>query len=128
MSLEKRFNCHASKSKRRMIIKNAILKYGREVFVTELLYTAFDREDLNAKECEYIKQFNSIAPKGYNILSGGAGSPRPARTKRKISASKKGKCWSEARKYACLKKRQALEKNLVWEQKRIKALKALKCA
>lgn len=45
---------------------NALNKYGWENFITERLYSAFDRETLNRAEEKFIIQYNSVAPNGYN--------------------------------------------------------------
>lgn len=50
--------------------------HGIENFTIELLCECQTLEEANQKEIEYIKQFNSIAPKGYNILKGGDCTPR----------------------------------------------------
>lgn len=48
----------------------AIRKYGKEHFYYEILEEC-DASQLDEREKEYIKQYNSISPNGYNILSGG---------------------------------------------------------
>ena len=48
----------------------AIRKYGKEHFYYEVLEEC-DASQLDEREKEYIKQYNSISPNGYNILSGG---------------------------------------------------------
>lgn len=48
----------------------AIRKYGKEHFYYEILEEC-DVSLLDEREREYIKQYNSISPNGYNILSGG---------------------------------------------------------
>lgn len=48
----------------------AIRKYGKEHFYYEILEEC-DASLLDEREKEYIKQYNSISPNGYNILSGG---------------------------------------------------------
>lgn len=48
----------------------AIRKYGKEHFYYEILEEC-DASLLDEREKEYIKQYNSISPNGYNILFGG---------------------------------------------------------
>lgn len=55
------------------LIAKAIQKYGKEHFWYEILDSQV--EDYNDKECFYIEKFNSIAPNGYNILTGGENPP-----------------------------------------------------
>lgn len=51
-------------------LHTAIRKYGKEHFYYEILEEC-DASQLDEREKEYIKQYNSISPNGYNILSGG---------------------------------------------------------
>ena len=51
-------------------LHSAIRKYGKEHFYYEILEEC-DVSLLDEREKEYIKQYNSISPNGYNILSGG---------------------------------------------------------
>ena len=50
--------------------------HGIENFNIELLWEYETLEEASQKEIDYIKQFNSIAPSGYNILKGGGCTPR----------------------------------------------------
>lgn len=55
-----------------LTLLRAIKKYGKDAFKNELLCECFSREELNAKEIEYIKLYNSTDYTiGYNISSGG---------------------------------------------------------
>lgn len=51
-------------------LKSAMLKYGVDKFKFEVLIICFD-EDLSKFEIEYIKKYETLAPKGYNISEGG---------------------------------------------------------
>ena len=53
------------------IIKQAIIKYGKENFKKEILIICNDNEEANYWEKYYIQEFNSFQPNGYNISSGG---------------------------------------------------------
>jgi len=44
-----------------------IEKYGLENFEFEILDTASSKEELDTKQKEYIKKFNSLEPNGYNV-------------------------------------------------------------
>ena len=55
------------------LIAKAIQKYGKQHFWYEILENQI--EDFNEKEKYYIQYFNSIAPNGYNISSGGETPP-----------------------------------------------------
>jgi len=56
------------------ILKQAILKYGKENFSNEVLYEANTLEELDSAEKEYIKKYYSqYKEKMYNLASGGEG-------------------------------------------------------
>ena len=52
------------------IIDKAILKYGKDNFQFKILEEC-PIEELNSKEIYYIKLYNTIAPNGYNVTTGG---------------------------------------------------------
>jgi len=71
---------------------SAIKKYGKNDFIWSVLEKCNSSEELNKKEIKYIKEYNTLAPNGYNLTTGGEGGfLRTEETKRKISISKKGK-------------------------------------
>ena len=53
-------------------LKDAINKYGVDVFKISVLIICFDEDRYNYEK-EYIKKYNSVVPNGYNILEGGEG-------------------------------------------------------
>lgn len=53
-------------------LKDAIKKYGIDIFKFEVIIICFD-EDRFKYEKEYINKYNSQVPNGYNILPGGIG-------------------------------------------------------
>ena len=71
---------------------NSIEKYGFNCFqVNELYDKASSREELDEKECYYIKLFNSQNNKyGYNNKDGGNNGKRSSDTRRRDSISKLG--------------------------------------
>jgi group I intron endonuclease len=97
-------------------LHHAISKYGQEKFIIEIIFESNDENELNIKEQEYIIQYNSLCPNGYNIQAGGKlngkqhclesrekmrqaklgannhnfGKPRSESAKQNISDSKKG--------------------------------------
>ncbi|GAH11424.1 unnamed protein product, partial [marine sediment metagenome] len=48
-------------------LRQDIEKYGLESFDFEILDTASSKEELDRKQKEYIKKFNSVEPQGYNL-------------------------------------------------------------
>jgi group I intron endonuclease len=70
-------------------LNNAILKYGEEAFHVELIVQTHVN-DLDRLEHEYIIEYNTKVPNGYNLREGGSSSRHSEVTKQKISASNKG--------------------------------------
>lgn len=68
----KRFRQHCNANKYNSLITKAIEKYGERNFSLEVLGWY---EDYNEKEREFIQQYRSLAPYGYNILEGGQDPP-----------------------------------------------------
>ena len=90
-SFNKRFKVHKCS---KTAVGNALRKYGVDNFKTTILEN-IEEKYLDDCEREFIKEYNSLAPNGYNLSSGGD-SPTRGRhlseeTKRKISESNKGK-------------------------------------
>lgn len=72
---EVRWNEHKSKIEKGIgcpALQDAVKKYGIEMFKFQILIICFD-EDRYRFEIEYIKKYNSIAPNGYNLTTGGEG-------------------------------------------------------
>lgn len=58
-----------------LLIKKAILKYGKENFKKEILETCETKEELDEREIFWIAELNSTDQSiGYNIAQGGSGS------------------------------------------------------
>lgn len=105
------------------LLKASINKYGIQNFVVEIVGSAENKEELCKLEQYYIQKFNSVAPNGYNLTSGGEnykhselsnfknrmahlGKPSPMKGKKwpkefgeKISFANKGKpSWNKGKK------------------------------
>jgi group I intron endonuclease len=71
-----RFNDHISeaicntKKKQCTYLNNAIRHYGKDSFTVELILTC-PKEDLDKYEEQYIKEYNTLYPAGYNLTKGG---------------------------------------------------------
>jgi len=48
-------------------LRQDIEKFGLENFNFEILDSASTQEELNKKQKEYIKKYNSLEPRGYNL-------------------------------------------------------------
>lgn len=69
-------------------LNRAIVKYGEEQFtVEELFYGEVNLLDENEKK--FIKTYNTLAPDGYNLQSGGTNTKHSAETCKKRSLSMK---------------------------------------
>jgi len=101
-------------------IENAIIKYGAENFVLSQEDVAYNLKELNQKEREYIKKYDSTNPdKGYNMMEGGEGGRMNEMAKEKMSRSGTEK-WQNDQDYRQkhLKERQErAQKNPDWAQK-----------
>lgn len=76
---------------------NALKKYGKNNFKSEIIEYSNNQEELNNKEQIFIKEYNSIYPNGYNLMTGGnQGGKMHKVTREKISKSCKGRKFSES--------------------------------
>lgn len=91
MPLHKRFNKHKS-DKNGYCVKlfNAMNKYGREKFSTELLAVCGDQTTANYLETSFIEEFDTIKT-GYNIRQGGSSGKASLESRRKMSLAHLGK-------------------------------------
>jgi group I intron endonuclease len=61
---------NSSKKNKSWYLNSALLKYGIENFTCELLHTC-PVSELNEHEIDYISQYNTKFPNGYNLTTGG---------------------------------------------------------
>ena len=73
-SLEKRWIHHCTPNSGCKYLSNAIQKYGKENFEIKVLAYCNNIEEMNHREQYYIKLFNTLAPNGYNLMTGGGNS------------------------------------------------------
>lgn len=85
-----RCNWHKSQKGCRLFA-NAIKRYGWDNFIHEILISGLTLEQANKYEEFYISEHNSLAPNGYNLISGGLNNRHSDETKVKISKSIKGR-------------------------------------
>lgn len=91
--LSERFREHCGNSSTSVCpkLRNAIKKYGKDAFVIETLWSneTCTQQELDCKEVEFIKKFNTLSPNGYNLTLGGSGGRHSDETKRLISEKSK---------------------------------------
>ena len=81
-----------SKNSGSRLVKHAVAKYGKDAFKVEILHDGILPEFLDTLEIEAIAKFNTIAPHGYNLETGGNRSKSlSVETRRKISEIQIGK-------------------------------------
>ena len=108
-------HCHA--------LSSAIKKYGKDNFTIEEICIASDLEDLNKKESNYIIEFNTLAPNGYNLTSGGKRPLFSEETKKRMGSKGKNhynygkKVSGNLKNFIESKKRQVIcnETNVIFE-------------
>jgi group I intron endonuclease len=70
MTLKRRWAVHRA-AKRDTPLCRSIKKHGADKFKIEAICSALTEEALDDLEILFIKEYNSLAPNGYNILPGG---------------------------------------------------------
>lgn len=97
-TLRNRWVRHLNSHSRCSYLHRAIKRYGAENFIIEQIDTANTQNELNEKEQYWIKYYDCIAPKGYNLTSGGEHPVFSEETRRKIGEIHKGKILSDETK------------------------------
>lgn len=69
--------------------KNAIQKYGFDSFTTDILAKNLTLEEANILEEQYILEYNTLSPNGYNLHTGGNHHQVSEETRQKISIKMK---------------------------------------
>lgn len=72
-NLERRWKQHKRPSSESLCLRNAIQKYGLDVFTLEVLETCESDTYAKLLEIAAIKGFNTKTPNGYNMTDGGEG-------------------------------------------------------
>ena len=80
----------AGKGNGSRLIKDDIEKCGQDAFTYEILHDGIIPEFLDELEIEAIAKFNTIAPHGYNLTTGGDGGSHCEEARRKNSEALKG--------------------------------------
>lgn len=112
-----RWSNHKSKAKcgnNNLLITRAMIKYGIEFFVFEVIATTKNLYDANILEAEVINQYNGTDKQiGYNVGLGGNTSPRTEEWKNNISKSSIGKPGTNAGKVFSDEWKNNISKSLV---------------
>ena len=85
---------HKSKARTKRVdsaFSNAIAKYEWDNFTHEILKDGLTIDESNYWEDYYIKEFNSLAPHGYNLRDGGANAKASEQLKKKLSTIHTGR-------------------------------------
>ena len=94
--LSKRISSHKYPSGNKYLpIDAAIRKYGIENFSITIIDHANSLDELNEKEKFWIKHYDCISPKGYNLEEGGRNSRKPKSQKIKVAIANKGRFLGE---------------------------------
>lgn len=100
-SLHRRIILHRSHAKKevRGALQRAIRKYGFNSITVEVIATASGWEELCEMEKVAIVKFNTLAPNGYNVTSGGEGAVGvPISPQQRQAASERTKhLWAQGR-------------------------------
>jgi group I intron endonuclease len=71
-SVKERFYAHYQDKRANTYVGNALRSEGRQNFIFEELFIAFDKESLNLVEKLLVEQLNTLYPNGYNLRPGGS--------------------------------------------------------
>lgn len=90
-SVKRRWDFHVCNAGGCVALKSAIKKYGKENFKIESIYEASSLEELSKKESEYIVSYNTLAPNGYNLTTGGERPVFSEETRKRMSEAGLGR-------------------------------------
>ena len=71
------------------LVNLAVAKYGKEAFTVDFLHDGIIPDFLDMLEIEAIAKFDTLAPNGYNLTTGGEGGRLSEETRSKMSQAKK---------------------------------------
>ena len=105
------------------LLENAINKYGPENFILKDVKTCL-LNDLNYYEQEYIKMYNTLAPNGYNLMSGGGNRRKHSiETRNKMSETRTNKTHTETTKQKISQSNTGITRDITWRSNTGKASK-----
>jgi len=83
------------KHKKGRALSSAIKKYGWDAFTHEILVDGLTLDEANDRESYFIELHGTLAPNGYNLMTGGGNASHTPETCLKIGATHKGKIVSK---------------------------------
>jgi len=118
----KRWYAHCSgyrgKNPHKSIMRDAIIKYGKDNFTFEVIHTAHSQRELDVMEQFYAYALKTFAPGGYNLKAGSGRGEVSQELKNFWSKQRKGTKLSEEHKEK-LRKRNTGKKWPDWFRKRV---------
>lgn len=90
-SVRHRWRQHCHSTSHCSALRNAIKKYGADSFYISVLSECTDLTTLNDAEIYFIEHFQSLAPYGYNLVTGGDSKKCSDETRSRIAAARRGK-------------------------------------
>ena len=72
-----------------VLLQKAFKRYGIEAFTIELIALAESQEELDLLEEKHIAEYNSLAPNGYNLRTGGNNNPPGLESRKNMSEAQK---------------------------------------
>jgi group I intron endonuclease len=101
-TLEKRWRAHCRVESCCRYLKRAIKMYGKDNFEIKILAKCDSIDQMNHRETYYIRLFNSLAPNGYNLSTGG-NNRSPSEVSRSKSSKTHKKLAAEGKNPGCFK-------------------------
>lgn len=92
------YHCNPAKKCFGSAVRLAIIKYGKANFTFEVLEEVGSIEETNYLEAYYIRHYQTLAPNGYNLTTGGEAHTVSDETRKKLSLAHKGKKYLGRRK------------------------------
>ena len=94
-TVEARWASHKCQSSTCTYLHKALSKYGHENFKIEELVSSWDKEFLEALETYFIMTLDCIAPRGYNLTSGGGFHGKQSKITRNKKSKFHKKLWKD---------------------------------
>jgi len=98
-NIKERWYSHCNRKDSIAPLTSAIKKYGKQNFDLEIIEKVKISKQLDIREKFWIKEFNSLAPNGYNLFDGGNKHKKASsKLRKKLSLAKLGKKYGSRKK------------------------------